>query len=281
MTGATPPGSGVVALNHDARETFDRALRNAREAAFARDEFVGQESFMPASEILRLGESADIAPGSTVLDVCCGVGGPGLLLARRFGCAYHGVDASAAAVRIARERTGDLDCHFAVHAVPPLPAGRYDVVVLLETPLAFENKDSIFRAVHEVLPVGGRFAFTAEEGNPLTMAERRLMPEPDTVWPVPMVELLSQLSNVGLRVTWQDDCSAAHAEMARRLHDEFLADANDIVRQIGRQAHDSLLASHRLWGEWLNSGRVRKYAFVAEKVPDAGPNRRADPTVVS
>jgi len=257
---------GVVALNHDARETFDSALRKARQAAFPPDEFVGQESFMPASDIVRLAERARIGPETCLLDVCCGVGGPGLLLARRFGCDYHGIDASAAAVRIARNRSGDLDCRFAVAEVPPLPPGPYDVVVLLETLLAFPDKESLLRGICDVLPIGGRFAFTLEEGEPLTEAERVLMPEPDTVWPVPLSRLLGQLGAAGLRVTSQEDCSRTHAAMAQRLHDEFVADASGIAWQIGPHALESLLTAHRLWSNWLRSGRVRKFAFVAERV---------------
>ena len=259
-------GPGVVALNYDARETVDRALRAARVAAFAPDEFVGQESFMPASEIVRLAERAHIGPGTSVLDVCCGVGGPGLLLARRLGCAYHGIDASASAVRIARARSGDLDCRFDVHEIPPLPSARYDVVLLLETLLAFADKESLLRAVDAVLPAGGRFAFTVEEGQPLTDAERAVMPEPDTVWPVPLPELLDQLAGIGFSVTSEEDCSPTHAAIAQRLHDAFVAEASDIVRTIGPRAFESLLASHRLWSEWLRSGRMRKFAVVAEKV---------------
>lgn len=267
MTDATPhEGLGVVALNHDARETFDRALRKARAAAFPPDEFIGQESFMPASDIVRLAERAHIAPDTSVLDVCCGVGGPGLLLTRRFECAYHGIDASAAAVRLARHRTGDLNCRFDVYEIPPMPAGRYDVVILLETLLAFADKKSLLARVCDVLPLGGRFAFTVEEGPPLTEVERAQMPEPDTVWPVPLSELRDRLGTVGFRVKSQEDCSRTHAAIAQRLHDEFAADASDIARQIGAHALESLLAAHRLWSEWLWSGRVRKYAIVAEKV---------------
>ena len=36
---------------------------------------------------------------------------------------------------------------------------------------------------------------------------------------------------------------------------------------IGRRALDELLAAHRLWSEWLATGRVRKIALVAERVP--------------
>ena len=52
--------------------------------------------------------------------------------------------------------------------------------------------------------------------------------------------------------------------MAQALADAFAADAADIAAQIGRRALDELLAAHRLWIEWLDEGRVRKLALVAE-----------------
>jgi hypothetical protein len=53
---------------------------------------------------------------------------------------------------------------------------------------------------------------------------------------------------------------------ADSLIDAFAADATDIAAGIGRCALDDLLAAHRLWSEWLASGRVRKFALVAERV---------------
>ena len=63
-------------MRQDDREPFERALRRAREAAFPAGEFAGQESFMTASEIRALAARAGIGPGVSVLDLCCGVGGP-------------------------------------------------------------------------------------------------------------------------------------------------------------------------------------------------------------
>jgi hypothetical protein len=53
--------------------------------------------------------------------------------------------------------------------------------------------------------------------------------------------------------------------MAHALAGAFAADAADIAAQIGRQALDELLAAHRLWVKWLDEGRVRKIALVAER----------------
>jgi SAM-dependent methyltransferase len=254
-----------MAVRQDDRAPFDSALRGARVSAYAPGEFVGQESFMTAGEIRAVAAQAGIGPGATVLDLCCGIAGPGRFVTRELGCAYLGVDASASAVAIARERAGDLPCRFAIAHIPPVPAGPFDVVLLLETMLAFEDKDALVREITAALRPGGRFAFTLEEGPPLTAAERAAMPDADTVWLTPLDQMATSLERAGLVVTWQEDHSRAHRATAQALARAFAADADDIGAQIGRRALDELLAAHRLWIEWLDEGRVRKFALVAER----------------
>jgi SAM-dependent methyltransferase len=252
-------------MRQDERAPFDRALERARLAAYAPGEFAGQESFMTAGEVLEMARRAGIGAGTTVLDLCCGVAGPGRLITRALGCAYLGVDASAAAVAIARGLAGDGRCRFAVATVPPLPDGAFDVVLLLETMLAFEDKAALVRAVAAALRPGGRFAFTLEAGDPLTAAERAAMPDADTVWLTPLDAVLALLADAGLAVTWQADHSAAHRATAAALTDAFAVDAPAISAVIGRPALDDLLAAHRLWVRWLGNGRVRKVAVVAQR----------------
>jgi SAM-dependent methyltransferase len=254
-------------MRQDDRALFDQALERARRSAYAPGEFVGQESFMRASEILSLATQAGVAPGVSVLDLCCGVAGPGRLIARELGARYTGVDASPRAIDIARERAGDLACRFEVTRIPPLPPGRFDVVLLLETMLAFPDKEALVRDVAGSLVGGGRFALTLEEGEPLTDAERSRMPDADTVWLAPLRELRSCLENAGLRVRWQHECSRSHLTMVDSLVGAFEADAPAITARLGCRALDDLLAAHRLWRDWLRSGRVRKFALVAEKIP--------------
>jgi hypothetical protein len=138
-------------------------------------------------------------------------------------------------------------------------------VLLLETMLAFRDKDALAQEIAAALLPGGRFAFTLEEGPPLTKAERAAMPDADTVWLTPLDEMATSLDQAGLVVTWQEDHSRAHRAMAQALADAFAADAADIAAQIGRRALDELLAAHHLWIEWLDMGRVRKLALVAER----------------
>ena len=257
-------------MNQDDRAPFVRALQRARAFAYAPGEFVEQESFMGAAEILDLAEQAGVADGVSVLDLCCGIAGPGRFITRELGCSYLGVDSSSSAVEIARERAGDLPCRFEVARIPPIPPGPFDVVLLFETMLAFPDKESLLEEISRALRPGGRFAFTLEEGLPLTEAERERMPDADTVWLTPLPEMLTYLERVGLRVRRQEDHSQSHLAVANALIEAFAADAPAISGQIGHRALEELLAAHRLWSDWLREGRVRKIALVAEKAETPG-----------
>jgi SAM-dependent methyltransferase len=252
-------------MRQDERTPFDQALERARLSAYAPGEFVGQESFMRASEILSLAVQAGIGPGVSVLDLCCGVAGPGRYITSRLGCTYLGLDSSASAIELARGRAVDLPCQFEVARVPPVPAGPFDVVLLLETLLAFPDKEPLLRGIASALTSGGRFAFTVEEGSQLTAAERAAMPDAETVWLVPLPDLLSRLEFVGLQPARVEECSASHQAMVDALIGAFLAEQSAITAGIGRRALDELLAAHQLWSDWLRDGRVRKFSIVAEK----------------
>jgi SAM-dependent methyltransferase len=257
-------------VSQDERRSLVQALLPAQEAAFGPGESVGQESLMRASEIRKLARRAAIGPGVSVLDLCCGVAGPGRLVARELGCDYLGVDSSETAIAIAAERARGLPCRFEVAQVPPLPHGTFDVVLLLETMLAFRDKRPLLEEVARALPAGGRFAFTLEEGAPLTEAERARMPAADTVWLTPLDEMHRLLEQARLALRSEEDWTEPHRDVAAALADAYVAGSEAIASQIGRMALDDLIAAHRLWSEWLATGRVRKFALVAESLDDHG-----------
>src|SRR5436190_5623704 len=150
----------LPAMSLDDRAAFVQALRRARMSAYPPGEFVEQESFMCASEIRALADRAGIAPGVAVLDLCCGIAGPGRFITRELGCSYLGVDLSSSAIDIARERARDLPCRFEVARIPPIPSGPFDGVLLLDTLLAFPEKQPLLQAISGALASGGRFALT-------------------------------------------------------------------------------------------------------------------------
>ena len=221
---------------------------------------------MLAGEIRELAGRAGIGPGVSVLDVCCGVAGPGRLITAEFGCRYLGVDYSASTLRIARELAGDLPCRFLQARIPPLPDDPVDVVLLLETMLAFVDKRTLLGEVARALEPGGRFAFTVEEGEPLTPAERDRMPDAETAWPIQLAEMTDLLTDAGLVITWQEECTKFHAATAAALLSAYRGDAVRIGDYVGARGVDELVAAHELWADWLSSGRIRKFAIVAEKL---------------
>jgi ubiquinone/menaquinone biosynthesis C-methylase UbiE len=220
---------------------------------------------MRAAEIRRLAHQAGVGPGVSVLDLCCGVAGPGRMITAEGGCHYLGVDHCASALATAQQLAGDLPCRFEHAHLPPLPGGRFEVVFLLETMLAFRAKDALVGEVARVLEPGGRFAFTVEEGRPLTRQERAQMPGADTVWPVELAELTGMLRNAGLTAIWRQEYSSAHHTIATALLRSYRANSAQIAGQIGAQATAELITAHQLWSDWLGGGRVRKFAMVAEK----------------
>jgi ubiquinone/menaquinone biosynthesis C-methylase UbiE len=253
-------------VRQDQRAPALTALERARAAAFPPADYAGQESFIRASEVRTLALRAGIGSDVSVLDVCCGVAGPGRMITAESGCRYLGVDQSASSLAIARELASDLPCRFEQAHIPPLPVGRFEVVLLLETMLAFPDKDALAAEVARVLEPGGRFAFTIEEGRPLTEQERALMPGADTVWPIQLADLTGMLREAGLTVTWQLEYSSSHQATAAALFRCYRADSLQIAAEIGTRATADLITSHRLWSDWLGSGRVRKFAMVAEKL---------------
>lgn len=245
------------------RAPFHDAVQLVGRAAFPAGEFVGQQSFMTASEIGALARLAGIGPGVSVLDLCCGVAGPGRFITAEFGCTYLGVDRSARALEVAETLAGDLPCRFEQRHLPPLPDGRYDVILLLETMLAFPDKRALLQDVAAALHPGGRFAFTVEAGRALTLAERAEMPHADTVWPVEIDDLELLLSEVGLAASWRRECTASHLQAARALSRAYCAHSSALSRTIGRQALADLITSHDVWCAWMAAGRIRKYQIVA------------------
>jgi ubiquinone/menaquinone biosynthesis C-methylase UbiE len=252
-------------MGPDQRPPLLTALGRAQAAAYPPGEYVGQESFMRAAEIRRLAHQARVGPGVPVLDLCCGVAGPGRMITAESGCRYLGVDQSASALDTARQLAGELPCRFEQAHLPPLPEGRFEVVLLLETMLAFPDKEALAGEVARTLERGGRFAFTVEEGQPLTRQERARMPGADTVWPIELEQLTGVLRNAGLAVTWRQEHSSAHHAVAAALLRSYLANSVQVAGQIGEQATAELITAHQLWDDWLGSGRVRKFAMVAEK----------------
>jgi len=256
------------------------ALRPAHIQAHYEGEYVGQESFMSAHEILNLARVAGVHARTRVLDLCCGSGGPTLHLARQAGCRIVGVDRSLEAIYLARAsaKHQGLDRHAAFIVAdalcPPIETTSFDAVLLYETMLAFADKRRLAHVVSKLLRPGGRFVLTFEEGWPLSSAEQQRVPEGEEFWLTSESAFRVLLEAVGFRILWVEDHTAAHAEVAVRLAAAFRRDRATIVAALGPQTFNDLVLVHERWAEWLSTRRVRKLAVVAQR-PYYGPGRCA------
>lgn len=91
------------------------------------------------------------------------------------------------------------------------------------------------------------------------------MPAADTVWPIPLVDLVAQLGGVGLDLRRMRDRTRWHRSVADALVAGFEVERSAIAAELGDHLIDDLVDAHRLWSSWLGCGRVRKLAVVAER----------------
>jgi SAM-dependent methyltransferase len=132
---------------------------------------------VPAEAIPELAGELRLAPGSTLLDLACGRGGYGLLIAREAGTSLIGVDFSARALAEAREQAARMGVGNASFRVGELTAaglpGASVEAVLCTDAIQFPDEPArAYGEIRRVLKPGGRVALTCWE--PLDRGDERL-----------------------------------------------------------------------------------------------------------
>lgn len=108
-------------------------------------------------------EQLPLGPGTAVLDVGCGLGGPARYVAQRFGAAVTGVDLTADYIDVGRvlsQWVGLSDKVTLIHGSAldlPLEAARFDAAYMIHVGMNIEDKARLFLEVARVLKPGGHF----------------------------------------------------------------------------------------------------------------------------
>lgn len=269
MGAIAKPAAGTAQWYAALRSPSTPTLRELRVQAYGVGEYVGQEGFMTATEMLALARAAGVGRGTRVLDLCCGSGEPGLYLVQETGCHLVGLDLCEPGLRKAQRRAASAwlvgSAHFLVADATRLPLGtQFDVVLLLETALAFQDKPRLLRGIGRLLRPKGRLALTVEEGFPLSNEERRGVPGGDGIWLVEYRPFLALIESLGFRVKHCEDRTRAHADLASQLARSFRQHRDRLAAELGAAMCEDLVAAHIRWAEWLTTRRVRKLALIAE-----------------
>lgn len=110
----------------------------------------------------RLASLSELGPGSRVLDVGGGLGGPARTLAVEYGCSVTLSDLTASYIDVAKMLTGLLGLQGSVtHVVAdglelPFDSGTFDVVWTQNSGMNIADKERFYEGLHRVLRPGGR-----------------------------------------------------------------------------------------------------------------------------
>ena len=122
---------------------------------------------------VRLAKLAAVQPGTRVLDVGGGFGGPARTLAVEFGCHVTGIDLTESYVRAATVLTERMELQNRVtHQVGnalalPFPDGAFDVVWTQNTGMNIADKEGLYAGFHRVLRPGGLLALQEPMAGPV------------------------------------------------------------------------------------------------------------------
>ncbi|KMS68796.1 hypothetical protein ACH49_26905 [Streptomyces leeuwenhoekii] len=129
-----------------------------------------------------LTERLRIGPGSRLLDIGCGVGTPGVRIARLSGAEVTGISVSEEQVKRANAlaRSQSSACRAEFHQANamelPFPDASFDAAVALESMIHMPDRGQVLREIRRVLRPGGRIVLTDfHERTPLSPAHRAVV----------------------------------------------------------------------------------------------------------
>jgi SAM-dependent methyltransferase len=123
---------------------------------------------VPAEAVAELAEELRLAPGDTLLDLACGRGAYGLLIARESGASLIGVDFSAQALTEAEEQAarmgvGNADFRVGELTSTGLPGDSVEAVLCTDAIQFPDEPAAAYDEIRRVLKPGGRVVLTCWE----------------------------------------------------------------------------------------------------------------------
>ncbi|WP_052498955.1 SAM-dependent methyltransferase [Streptomyces vietnamensis] len=267
MTSGTPTGSSFAAIAEE-WDSYQEipAIDAAYEEALG-DQFAGQFSGATPDYLERLATRLGWSPLTRVLDAGCGTGGLTAALAARTGCEAVGLDASPAAVGVARARlAGREEAGRVTYAVgdmadPGFPARSFDAVLSIGSgywsdPVTTTRRwRELLRGEHPavVLVISRVLRPQSPRDVELTLQKGLFTPCPD--WE-------GALSAAGFDIE-TTDLTESDADCVERLHGALARRLPELRTQMGEEAGERYLAEVEVLRDEHRAGRMRRTEIVA------------------
>jgi len=184
---------------------------------------------------MELARAAGLRPGTKVLDVGSGIGGPSRCLAAEFGCRVSGIDLSGEYCRVAAMLAELVGLSYLVDYQQgdalQLPHGddAFDVVWTQHTAMNIPDKEVLYREMCRVLKPGGTLAMYDILAGPAGPVHFPVpwAQGPATSFLVTAAELRRLLAVAGFSVTSWEDTTEAARQWFRNVTDQ----AGEAVRR--------------------------------------------------
>ncbi|MCZ4279555.1 class I SAM-dependent methyltransferase [Kiloniella laminariae] len=192
-----------------------------------------------------MAEFLPLNPGSHILDVGCGIGGPARYIAEQFACHVDGIDLTkdfCEAARLLNHLSGldrQITITYGSALDLPYPDDSFDIVWTQHTSMNIADKEGFYTQIHRVLKPGGMLLF------------HDIFLHPDTA---------GKTSQILLPVPWASEKKYSHLTYSELTRD-LLADMG-----FQREVWNDVTAETLLW--YLNSadGNPQK-----SKIPGLDP----------
>lgn len=225
-------------------------------------------SFVTLTDLRRIAREIRVGPSQTFVDLGCGSGGPGLLVARETGASLVGIDFSPVDVEHAIQRAVafglDDRTRFQLgdFTATGLPAASFDGAVSVDALLFVPDKAAAAHEVARILRTGARFVFTTWDWN---------MTPPG--FPVQVSDHHALLRDAGFTVEAYEERHGWEARQRSFYRRVSTAQADLIAEMGGGAAGYTLLEANLLTGQMDGTDYLalaRRILVVARKTQALG-----------
>jgi SAM-dependent methyltransferase len=270
------PASGDAFYSSQYTRIYGQLASEIRKEAFGED--FGQESWRSPAEQTEIAALLGLGPGTRVLDVACGAGGPSLALVEQTGCSLVGIDivpegVSSATAEAVKRGLGYRATFVVLDGGEPLPFedGTFDAIACIDAIGHLPDRHSTLREWARLLKAGGRLVFTdpvvvtGALSKPEIDARCAVVPNVPNVFFVPPGFNEGAVTAAGLVLLRSVDRAAATAEIAGRWRAARERRAEALMREEGEDWFERRQVMLNMTAHLASERRLTRFFYLAEK----------------